>query len=120
MLSAGWALLFLGALYWLLDVKQTQLKSKLVAALIWPFQVFGSNAIAAYTVSVVFIKLMILIRVGTLPNGRPLTLLGWVYRNIFASHGSTPWTSHGFAIAFTLLCFLPIWFLWHKKIFLKI
>ncbi|CAN5413341.1 lpg1661 family Dot/Icm T4SS effector [soil metagenome] len=120
LVSAGWALLLLGALYWLLDVRQEQLKSKLVSALIWPFRVFGSNAIAAYTVSVVFIKAMIDIHVGTTPTGRPLTLLGWVYRNIFASHGSTEFTSHAFAVAFTLLCFLPIWFLWRKKIFLKI
>jgi predicted acyltransferase len=120
LIAAGWALLLLGAIYWLLDVKQAHLKSKLIAALIWPFQVFGSNAIAAYTISIVFIKLMILINVGTLPNGRSLTLLGWVYRHIFAFHGSTPLTSHGFALAFTLFCFLPIWCLWRKKIFLKI
>ncbi len=120
LVAAGWALLALAAIYWLLDVKQAHLKSKLVGALIWPFQVFGSNAIAAYTVSVVFIKLMILIHVGTQPNGRPLTLLGWVYNRLFAFHGSTPWTSHGFAVAFTLLCFLPIWCLWRRKIFLKI
>lgn len=120
LVAAGWALLGLAAVYWLLDVKQAHLKSKLVAALIWPFRVFGSNAIAAYAISVIFIKAMINIHVGTTPTGRPLTLLGWIYRNIFAAHGSTAWTSHGFAVAFTLLCFLPIWCLWRKKIFLKV
>jgi predicted acyltransferase len=120
LLAAGFALLALGCLYWLLDVRQVQLRSKLVAALIWPFRVFGSNAIAAYTVSIVFIKLMIDIHIGTLPNGRPLTVLGWVYRNLFARNGSTALTSHTFALAFTALCFLPIWWLWRKRIFLKI
>jgi len=120
LLCAGWALLALGALYWLLDVRQAHLKSKLVAALIWPWQVFGSNAIAAYTVSVIFIKAMIDIHIGTTPSGKPLSVLGWVYNNIFARNGSTALTSHGFALAFTFLCFLPIWLLWRKRIFLKI
>jgi predicted acyltransferase len=120
LLSAGWALLALGLLYWLLDIRQAQLRSKLVAALIWPWQVFGSNAIAAYTVSAVFIKILILIHVGTTAAGRPLTLLGWIYGNLFARNDSTALTSHGFALAFTLLCFLPIWCLWRKRIFLKL
>jgi predicted acyltransferase len=120
LLCAGWALLALGLLYWLLDVRQAQLKSKLVAALIWPWQVFGSNAIAAYAVSAIFIKLLVAIHVGTPPTGRPLTLLGWIYSNLFARNGSTALTSHGFALAFTLLCFLPIWCLWRKRIFLKL
>jgi predicted acyltransferase len=120
LLSAGLALLALGGLYWLLDVRQTQLRSKFVAALIWPFQVFGSNAIAAYTISIVLIKLMIDIHIGTTPDGKPLSILGSVYNNLFARNGSTPFTSHAFAVAFTALCFLPIWFLWRKRIFLKI
>jgi predicted acyltransferase len=120
LLSAGLALLALALLYWLLDVRQAQTRSKLVAALIWPWRVFGSNAIAAYTVSVVFIKALIDIHVGTQPNGRPLTALAWVYRNLFARNGSTEITSHGFALAFTILCFLPIWFLWRRRIFLKV
>jgi predicted acyltransferase len=120
LLAAGLALLALGLIYWLLDVRQEQVKSKLVAALIWPWRVLGLNAIAAYTVSVVFIKLMEDIHVGTLPNGRPLSVSGWVYRNIFARNGSTELTSHMFALAFTLLCFLPIWWMWRRRIFLKI
>lgn len=120
LLSAGLALLALALLYWLLDVRQAQTRSKLVAALIWPWRVFGSNAIAAYTVSVVFIKALIDIHVGTQPNGRPLAAMGWVYRNVFARNGSTELTSHGFALAFTILCFLPIWLLWRKRIFLKV
>lgn len=120
LLAAGWALLALGLLYWLLDVRQVHTRSKLIAALIWPWRVFGSNAIAAYTVSAVFIKALIFFHVGTTDSGKPLTLLAWVYRNLFARNGSTELTSHGFALAFTLLCFLPILLLWRRRIFLKL
>ncbi len=121
LLAAGWALLALGLLYWLLDLRQVQRKSRLAAALIWPWQVFGSNAIAAYVISESVIPYLAIIPVGTIPTtGKPLSLLGWIYLHCFAFHGSTDLTSHLFALAYTAFCFLPIWYLWHKRIFLKV
>jgi predicted acyltransferase len=120
LLAAGLALIALGLIYWLLDVKQANTRSKLAAALIWPWQVFGSNAIAAYAISELVIIALGNIHVGTTAAGRPLSLLAWIYQNLFARNGSTELTSHTFALVYTLLCFLPIWFLWRKRIFLRI
>jgi hypothetical protein len=40
-----------------------------------------------------------------------------VYYCAFARHGSTEWTSLAFAVAFVVFCFLPLWWMWSKKIF---
>jgi hypothetical protein len=38
----------------------------------------------------------------------------------FEHWGSNAWTSLAFAITFVAVCFVPIWLLWRKKIFLKV
>ena len=53
-------------------------------------------------------------------TGKPVTAWFWTYRHLFAGYQSTRITSLAFAAAFTLLCFLPNWYLWRKRIFFKI
>ena len=53
-------------------------------------------------------------------TGEPITAWFWIYSHIFARGGSNEVTSVAFAVAFVARCFLPNWFLWHKRIFLKI
>jgi predicted acyltransferase len=89
--------------------------------LTWPWLVFGSNAIVAYVMAAIVEKTLYLIHMpGTTPDGRPLTGWGWVYWHLFAGNGSTNNTSVAFAIAFVLVCFIPNWILWRKKIFVKL
>lgn len=118
--AAGCALVGLAACYWLIDIKKFQ-ETKPGKVLTWPWLVFGSNAIVAYVVAAIVEKTLFIIHLaGTTPDGRPLTGWGWVYWHIFASHGSTDNTSAIFAIAFVLVCFIPNWILWQKKIFVKL
>jgi predicted acyltransferase len=84
----------------------------------WPWLVFGSNAIAAFTVSIVLVKTALFFH-GADVNGKPRTLWWHAYYDAFARHGSNDWTSLAFAICFVCLCFVPVWMLWRKKIFLK-
>jgi hypothetical protein len=42
------------------------------------------------------------------------------YKTAFARSVSNEWTSLAFAISIVLICFLPNWWLWHTKRFLKI
>jgi predicted acyltransferase len=118
LLSAGWALLLLAPLYWLLDVVRVQERVIAVRAVIWPWLVFGSNAIAAYAIGVLIVKLSILVHVAH--DHTPTTLWTWTYEVGFARWGSTVHTSLAFAVAFVCLCFVPVWMLWRKKIFLKL
>ena len=48
--AAGWSLLLLALCYWLIDIRRLNQKP-IGKALLWPWLVFGSNAITAYVVS---------------------------------------------------------------------
>ena len=123
--SAGLSLLLLALCYWLIDLRRLNQKP-LGKALLWPWLVFGSNAITAYVVSDLFVEIALWIKVpaGALVNpanpAAPITAWLWTYRHIFARHDSTQVTSVAFALAFTAVCFLPNWLLWRKKLFLKV
>ena len=123
--SAGWSLLLLALCYWLIDIRRLNAKP-IGKALLWPWLVFGSNAIAAYVLSNFIVELMLWIKVPSsnmhdpdTPSA-PITAWLWTYRHLFAFHGSTNVTSLAFALAFVAVCFLPNWLLWRKRIFLKV
>jgi predicted acyltransferase len=85
----------------------------------WPWLVLGSNAIAAFTISIVIVKAMLFFKV-TGEDGVRRTLWLLTYKEVFARHGSNEWTSLWFAVSFVAICFLPVWMLWRKKIFLRL
>lgn len=118
--AAGCALVGLAACYWAIDIRRFN-ETKLGSKLTWPWLVFGSNAIVAYTVAAVIEKTLYAIHTSDIgPTGKPLTAWNWIYWHIFASHGSTNNTSAAFALAYVLVCFIPNWILWRKKIFVKL
>jgi predicted acyltransferase len=118
LLTAGWAALALAALSWLVD-RRPEPWPRWLRISTWPWFVFGSNAIAAYTVSVIIVKASLFIKI-TGPDGLKRTLWLLYYNTLFARHTSNEGTSLAFAISIVILCFLPNWWLWHHKKFLKI
>ena len=117
--SAGWSLLTLALCYWLIDMRRLN-DTPAGKALLWPWLVFGSNAITAFVLSNLIVKIMLWIKVPDSFTGKPITAWLWTYRHLFARHGSNQVTSLIFAIAVVAVCFLPNWYLWRKRIFLKI
>ena len=118
--AAGCALLGLAVCYWLIDIRRVN-ETKVGGWLTWPWLVFGSNAIVAYTVAALLEKTLFLILTSSLgPNGKPLSGWSWIYWHVFARNGSTDFTSAAFAFAFVLVCFIPNWILWRKRIFVKL
>ena len=123
--SAGLSLLLLALCYRLIDIRHLNDKPA-GKALLWPWLVFGSNAITAFVLSNFLVELSLWIKVpaGALVNpadpAQRISTWLWTYRHLFARHDSTNITSVAFALAFTALCFLPNWLLWRKKIFLKV
>jgi predicted acyltransferase len=123
--SAGCSLLLLALCYWLIDIRRLN-QGPLGRALLFPWLVFGSNAIFAFVFSNTLVEIMLWVKVpaGALLNpAAPTTRISawyWTYRHLFARHDSTNITSLAFGLAFTAVCFLPNWFLWRKRIFLKI
>lgn len=118
LLAAGIAAVVLSAWSALVD-GHTQPWRRWLHVASWPWLVFGSNAIAAYTLSIVLVKTALYFHV-TGADGVKRTLWSVAYWDVFARGGSNEWTSLAFAVCFVVLCFLPVWWLWRRRIFLKL
>ncbi len=103
LLTAGLALLCLALCYWVLDIKQWRGR--------WtqPFLVFGMNAIAAYVCAALLAHLLIFTGWG-----------GVLYSKLIEPHFNPANASLAFALVFVFLCWLAMWVLYRKRIFLKI
>jgi predicted acyltransferase len=112
--TAGFALVVLALCYWLLDVR------KLRGRWTMPILVFGMNAIAAYTLSEMLASALDSWHTGTAGGGK-IPLQPFIYYHWFAHNGiSTANASLAYATAFVLVCWLAMWILWRKKVFLKV
>lgn len=120
--AAGFSLLGLSVCYGLIDTLRLERRSKIFRASLWPWLVFGSNAITAYAVSELLIEAGGLLNFPdpSAPGGRPMSLWGWLYLHLFSHGQSTKNTSLAFALSYVALCFLPNLLLWRKRIFLKV
>jgi len=118
LLAAGFAAMALAGLSRLVDGREEPWPLWL-RVITWPWFVFGSNAIVAFTVSAVLVKGLLYFKVVD-PDGYANSWWTWIYEHVFARNISTEWTSLAFAVAFVAVCFLPNWWLWRKKWFLKI
>ncbi len=115
--AAGLSLLCLAAVYDLIEIRRLN-QTPVGRVFSFPWLVFGTNAITAYAVSGLIVKLAELIHLPG--SGHSMPLLAWIYQHLFAFNGSTDNTSLLYALAYTLLCFLPILVLYRRRIFLKI
>lgn len=106
LVTSGMASMVLALLIWFSDVKGYQQFSRIPL-------IFGANAIVAYVLHVAMEKLLEVPVAGQSVHGAYqdwVTALGW---NQFFSVGV--WIA-----AFLLLCYLPVWWLYQRKIFVKI
>jgi predicted acyltransferase len=84
----------------------------------WIWLVFGSNAIAAY----MFSELMpgVIGNIYVVDGIRRVTLEAYLFTHIFAHIPNRGWAAFAYSLSFTAVCFIPVWILYRKKIFLKI
>lgn len=111
--TAGFALVVLALCYWVLDVR------KLRGRWTMPVLVLGMNAIAAYTLSEMLSAGLDSWRVSAGGHGTSMREL--IYDRFFTSpqaHSAN--ASLAYSIAFVLVCWLVMWILYRKKIFLKV
>ncbi len=110
--TAGCALICLAACYWVSDVK--------LHRGIWtkPFVIFGTNAIAAYVLADLIASSLLSLRVQH--GQRAITLQDYIYRVAFSHIAPRELASLAYSLAFVLVCFLPIWLMYRKRIFLKV
>jgi predicted acyltransferase len=84
----------------------------------WPWLVFGSNAIAAYMFSELTPE--IFYNIPAEVGGRHADLMTWIFGHTFAHIPNPHWAAFAYSVSFTAFCFVPVWILYRRKIFLKV
>jgi predicted acyltransferase len=110
--TAGCSLVVLALCYWVCDVKQRR------GAWTKPFIVFGTNAIAAYVLAEIVAILLINIHLHM--GARTVTLWEYLYQTVFGAVPSRELGSLLYSVVFVCLCWLPIYAMYRKRIFLKV
>lgn len=111
--TAGLAMLLLAACYYLVDVKGWRRWAT-------PFLVFGMNALAVYVLSE-YLEAFIGSVVHLHDAGTTVSLRRFAFQHWFSPLSYDPYVSSLYwALAYVLLCWLPMLVLYRKKIFLKV
>ncbi len=116
LVAAGWSLAALTLTYW--AVEQNGWGRERGKGWIWPWLVFGSNAIVAY----MFSELLPggLSEIHFTAGGQRSNVLGWVFSQVFAHIPDPGWAAFAYSVSFLAVCFVPVWVLYRKKIFVKV
>jgi predicted acyltransferase len=84
----------------------------------WIWLVFGSNAIAAY----MFSELLpgVLHNVHFMSGGERTDVITFVFDHVFRRIPDPGWAAFAYSVSFTAVCFVPVWLLYRRRIFLKL
>jgi predicted acyltransferase len=110
--STGLAMVFLGLLLWAIDIKGYK-------KWIHPFLVFGMNPLFIYVLAGIWAKLLELIKIE-IGSGETVSLKYWMYVKIFEPIAGNFNGSLLFAIHMGIVFWMVGWFLYHRRIFIKI
>ncbi|MBM4161959.1 MAG: DUF5009 domain-containing protein [Ignavibacteria bacterium] len=109
--TAGWSCLVFFIFYWILEVRK-------VAWIGFPFVVYGMNAITLYVATGLFVRWVMLS--WKVPwDGSMVSLTGYFYRTFASTVGPTP-GSVLYSIMIIALGWLLCYWMFHRKIFLKV
>jgi predicted acyltransferase len=87
--------------------------------LVYPWLVFGSNAITAYMISELLPGLLEFIKIPT-AAGHHTSPLPWTQMHIFNNIPDPGWAAFAYAVFYTAVCFVPVWVLYRRRIFVKV
>jgi len=117
LVAAGWSLAAFALIYWAIELRGWCRKGW-TRGLAWPWLVFGLNAIAAYMISELLGSAIEMIRFGV--DGDETNALHFTYAHLFAHIPNLGWRALAYSVSYTFVCFLPVWMMYRKKIFLKV
>lgn len=112
LVAAGWSLTVLTLAFWFADVRGWRKRWT------WPWLVLGSNAIAAYMFSELAPNLLGYIHFTA--GGQRTDVLRWVFVHVFARIPNPGWAAFAYSVSILAFCFIPVWVLYRKKIFIKV
>jgi predicted acyltransferase len=112
LVAAGWSLTLFTLCFWAVEVMGWR------KGWTWPWLVFGSNAIAAYMFSELTPGIMW--NLHFMDDGKKTQIIDFYFRHVCAHISNPGWQAFSYAFSFTAFCFIPVWVLYRKKIFLKV
>lgn len=114
--TAGWALIVLTLCFWLVELrgwgKGPQKKW------LYPWLVFGSNAITAYMISELLPSG--LGHIHFMWNGRQTSVMRQYQHFMVTLLPNAGWSALLYSVSVAAVCFVPVWIMYRKKIFLKV
>jgi predicted acyltransferase len=113
LVAGGYSLAVLTLAFWAVE----QMNWRKGWTYVW--LVFGSNAIAAYMFSELMPGIFYNIHIGN-PRDPHSNLTAWVFLHTFAHIPDPGWAAFAYSVSFCAFCFIPVWILYKKKIFLKV
>lgn len=84
----------------------------------WVWLVFGSNAIAAYMFSELLTG--VLWNVHFTAGGQRTDVIAYLSNHLFSLIADPGWAAFAYSVSFTAVCFIPVWLLYGRRIFLKV
>jgi predicted acyltransferase len=113
LVAAGYSIALLALAFWAIEVRGWR------KSWTWVWLVFGSNAIVAYMFSELMPGILEHISVSAGPRLREDVNI-WIFSHVFAHVPDPGWAAFSYSVSFTAVCFLPVWVLYRKKIFMKV
>lgn len=109
--TGGLATLMLSICYWIIDIQQYNRFTK-------PFVVYGVNAITVFFLSGLILRTLGMFSV-TDSNGEEVGLQSWLYSG-FSENLSPVNASLAWAVSFVLFWLMILWFMYNKRIIIKV
>lgn len=109
--TTGLAIILLAGCYQLIEVRELRRWGK-------PFEILGLNAIFIFVASVLGLKLMAKIQIGT--GETAISLYNWIYQNLFVSWAGEMNGSLLFALITLLFWWVIAYFMYSKNWFFKV
>jgi predicted acyltransferase len=116
--AAGLSLLLLALAIWIVDIRNGEEKGIRAAKRtqrFMPFLVFGANAIAAYVLSELLPGIL-----GNINVAPGVNVLQWFYGAIHSGVSNVPFASLLYSLAYVAVCWVPMFALYRRRIFIKI
>ena len=112
LVAAGYSLALMTLAFWAVEQQGWR------TGWTWIWVVFGSNAIAAY----MFSELLpgVLQNVQFMSGGKRTDAIAFVFDHVFAHIPDPGWAALAYSVSFTAVCFVPVWMMYRRRIFLKV
>lgn len=116
LVAAGWSLFVFTLAYFAVEkLGWGKGQSK---GLVWPWLVLGSNAIVAYMFSELVPSA--LYNINFVAGGKRTDPLTWTFTHTLIHIPNAGWAAFAFSVSTLAYCFIPVWILYRKKIFVKV